>query len=360
MNGDQVFGLAAVTPTLPAGVAASVQAAGIDMNQRTSYSAQWTMTVQRELMRDVAFEIGYLANVGLKLEQNVQPNNAQPSTNTQIDPRRPFYGLTYANGMQFPYYLNVTGNVVPVGFINYLPHSAQSNYESMFVRLEKRFNGGFSLADFLHFLEGDHQRAAIPQRGHRHRRRELSAAGFVQPGSERGLASFDTRHRFVNTYRLRPAVREEPPLSPDRSGLLDPGRMADFGHPDAANRLSVHHQPHRRYRQCGRWHRRHFRPSQRRARRRLAAFRRCSARPAQYFNTRGVRRARGGNLRQSGPQQHHRPGPDRSRSDDGRGWSSLTSMSAFSSAARSLTPSIIPTGCRSAASLTPRPLSGRR
>ena len=88
-------------------------------------------------MRNVAFEIGYMASVGLKLEQNVQPNNAQPSTSTSIDPRRPFYGLTYANGMQFPYYLQVTGNAVPVGFINYLPHSAQSNYESMFVRLEK-------------------------------------------------------------------------------------------------------------------------------------------------------------------------------------------------------------------------------
>src|SRR5205807_1550941 len=82
VNGDQVFGAAVVTPTL----APSVQAAGIDLGQRTSYSGQWTMTVQRELMKDVAFEIGYQASVGLKLEQNVQPNNAQPSTNTQIDP----------------------------------------------------------------------------------------------------------------------------------------------------------------------------------------------------------------------------------------------------------------------------------
>ena len=59
---------------------AQIQAAGIDMNQRTSYAMQWNFSVQREVAPDTVVEAGYLANMGLKLEQNVQPNNALPGT----------------------------------------------------------------------------------------------------------------------------------------------------------------------------------------------------------------------------------------------------------------------------------------
>src|SRR5208282_5792411 len=34
---------------------------------------------------------------------------------------------------------------VPVGSINYYPHSAQSDYHALTARLERRFQGGFSL-----------------------------------------------------------------------------------------------------------------------------------------------------------------------------------------------------------------------
>jgi hypothetical protein len=126
-----VFGPAAVGPV-------QIQAAGIDLFQRTSYSIQWNMTVQRQVTKNTVFEIGYLANLGLKLEQNVQPNNALPGTGA-VDPRRPYAGLEFAPGTVFPSYLTVQGNTVPVGFINYLPHSAQSNYHAALVRLERRF-----------------------------------------------------------------------------------------------------------------------------------------------------------------------------------------------------------------------------
>ncbi|HYP05829.1 MAG TPA: TonB-dependent receptor, partial [Bryobacteraceae bacterium] len=124
--------------------AAQIQAAGIDMNQRTSYSMQWNFSAQREVAKDVVVEAGYLANLGLKLEQNVQPNNALPGTGA-VDPRRPYAALEFVQGTVFPSYLSVSGNSVPVGFINYLPHSAQSNYHAGLLRLEKRFNGSLSL-----------------------------------------------------------------------------------------------------------------------------------------------------------------------------------------------------------------------
>src|SRR3954447_14196807 len=70
-RGYDIFGPAVVGPT-------QIQQAGIDLNQRTSYSLQWTFTIQREIGHKMVFETGYLSTLGLKLEQNVQPNNAQP------------------------------------------------------------------------------------------------------------------------------------------------------------------------------------------------------------------------------------------------------------------------------------------
>jgi hypothetical protein len=194
VNADQVFGTGVVNTSLP-----PVQQAGIDINQRTSYSGQWTLTIQRALQKDTVLEIGYLGSVGLKLEQNVQPNNARPGSGP-VDPRRPFYGLTYAPGMQFPPYLQVVGNVVPVGFINYVPHSAQSNYESMFVRLEKRFSGGFSWLTSYTFSKAITNAPQFRNAGGASGSENSPPQDSFNLRAERGLAAYDVRHRLVNTY----------------------------------------------------------------------------------------------------------------------------------------------------------------
>src|SRR5260370_28865560 len=121
-----------------------------------------------------------------------------------VDPRRPFYGLTYAPGMQFPYYLQVVGNVVPVGFINYLPHSAQSNYESLFVRLEKRFSGGFSWLTSYAFSKAITNAPQFRNAGGVNGSENSPSQDAFNLRAERGLASFDTLQRLVNTavYQL--------------------------------------------------------------------------------------------------------------------------------------------------------------
>ena len=89
-----VFGPAVVGPV-------QIQAAGIDMFQRTSYAMQWNLSVQRQVGKNVVVEAGYLANVGLKLEQNVQPNNALPGIGA-VDPRRPYVGSRVCSGYRVP------------------------------------------------------------------------------------------------------------------------------------------------------------------------------------------------------------------------------------------------------------------
>jgi hypothetical protein len=195
-RGLDIFGPAVVGP-------AQIQQAGIDINQRTSYSVQWTFTIQRELWHKLAFEAGYMASLGLKLEQNVQPNNALPGLGA-VDPRRPYLAVQYAPGTRFPGYVNVVGTSVPVGFINYLPHSAQSNYHSLFVRLEKPFTNGLSWLVSYNFSKAITNAPQFRNAGGVNGSENSPAQDSYNLRSERGLAYYDTRHRLVNTvvYQL--------------------------------------------------------------------------------------------------------------------------------------------------------------
>jgi len=191
-NGFDIFGLAVVGPV-------QIQQAGIDLFQRTSYSIQWNLSVQRELRRDLVLEVSYLATLGLKLEQNVQPNNAQPGTGA-VDPRRPYASLTFAPGTQFPSYVTVVGNSVPVGFINYLPHSAQSNYHALLVRLEKRFTNGFSLLSSYTFSKAITNAPQFRNAGGVNRSENSPPQDSFNLRAERGLAYFHLTHRWVSSF----------------------------------------------------------------------------------------------------------------------------------------------------------------
>jgi hypothetical protein len=186
-----VFGPAVVGPV-------QIQAAGIDMFQRTSYSMQWNLSVQRTIAKDMVVEAGYLANIGLKLEQNVQPNNALPGTGA-VDPRRPYLGVEFAPGTVFPSYITVQGNSVPVGFINYLPHSAQSNYHAALLRVEKRFHSGASFLSSYTFSKAITNAPQFRNAGGADGAENSPAQDSFNLAADRGLASFHLKHRLVNS-----------------------------------------------------------------------------------------------------------------------------------------------------------------
>jgi hypothetical protein len=190
-RGFDIFGPGVVGPV-------QIQQAGIDLHERTSYSLQWTFTIQRELWHKLAFEVGYMASLGLKLEQNVQPNNSQPGLGA-VDPRRPFAALTYAPGTQFPSYVTVIGNSVPVGFINYLPHSAQSNYESLFVRIERQFANGLTWLTSYNFSKAITNAPQFRNAGGVNGSENSPAQDSFNLRAERGLAYYDARQRLVNS-----------------------------------------------------------------------------------------------------------------------------------------------------------------
>ncbi|MFN3322909.1 MAG: TonB-dependent receptor domain-containing protein [Bryobacteraceae bacterium] len=189
-----IFGPAVVGPR-------AVQQAGIDIDQRTSYSAQWSASVQREVRRDMVIEAGYLATMGIKLQQNVQVNNAQPGAGA-VDPRRPYGGMVFAQGTRFPDYVMVAGDSVPVTFINYLPNSAQSNYHAFYLRFEKRFTQGLSWLSSYTFSKAITNAPQFRNAGGANGAENSPPQDSFNLRAERGLASFDARNRWVNTFVL--------------------------------------------------------------------------------------------------------------------------------------------------------------
>ncbi|GIU78448.1 MAG: hypothetical protein KatS3mg005_1686 [Bryobacteraceae bacterium] len=175
-----------------------IQQAGIDLFQRSSYSPQWSFTVQQELRRDLVVEAGYLATMGLKLSQNTQPNNARPGPGA-VDPRRPYRALRFAPGTVFPPYVVVQGETVPVGFINYLPNAAQSNYHAFFLRVEKKLTAGLSWLSSYNWSKAITNAPQFRNAGGARGAENSPPQDSHNVREERGLASFDVRHRWVNS-----------------------------------------------------------------------------------------------------------------------------------------------------------------
>jgi hypothetical protein len=119
----------------------SISAASIDVHQKTPYSPQWSLNIQREVAKQTVIEIGYLGSGGVHLEQNVQPNNGLPGTAV----KRPYFGLTLSPDVQAALNFPATSATVPVGQVNYFPHAAHSTYHALDVRFEKRYQDGLSL-----------------------------------------------------------------------------------------------------------------------------------------------------------------------------------------------------------------------
>jgi hypothetical protein len=119
----------------------AISAAAIDPHQGTPYSPQWSLNVQREIAKNTVIEVGYLGSGGVHLEQNVQPNNSMPGTTV----KRAYFGVTLSPEIQAALKFPMSSAVVPVSQVNFFPHSAQSNYHALALRLEKRYQDGLSL-----------------------------------------------------------------------------------------------------------------------------------------------------------------------------------------------------------------------
>jgi hypothetical protein len=146
----------------------------VDPHFKDPYLQQWNFAVQRELASGVTVTVGYTANHGSDL-RNSQSINQPPAGPGDIQSRRPF-----------PDFSSITS----------YENIGESNYESGYVKAEKRFSGGFGFLVSYTFAK------------------LLDTGGIVDPGdlsdtlgrnpldpsAEYGRDFFDARHRLVGSW----------------------------------------------------------------------------------------------------------------------------------------------------------------
>jgi hypothetical protein len=141
-------------------------APSIDPHFKDAYVQQWNLGVEREFAHNTVFELGYIGSKGTHLTRTVDINQAflGPST-VAVQARRPL-----------PQY----------GSVTVLQGSANSIYNGMLARAERRFSGGLTFLSsytFAHAIDdNDEGNSAQDARNLR---------------ANRGNSNFDIRHRAV-------------------------------------------------------------------------------------------------------------------------------------------------------------------
>ena len=144
-------------------------------DRRTPYSMQFLFNVQRELRGDLLLEAGYLGSISHRLETLRSDNEALAAPRTS--------GLSVAQRSPFPNF----------GIIQLVDNGANANYNSLSLKLTKRFSGGLTYLVGYTFSKSIDTGSAIRNQGND----TLFPQNSYCRDCERGLSAFDTRHRFV-------------------------------------------------------------------------------------------------------------------------------------------------------------------
>jgi len=145
-----------------------------DPRRRTPYAIQYLLNVQRELMRDLALEVGYLGSVSRKLQQFHNFNAPDPSPTGSVASRAPW--------PEFGRVFQVSG-------------FGKANYNSFSAKLTRRFSGGLTYLASYTWAKAMDTGCGI--------RVPPGDTLFVQDGwcqqCDRAVSGFNAAHRFVTS-----------------------------------------------------------------------------------------------------------------------------------------------------------------
>lgn len=180
----------------------------IDRDQEIPYSQTWNLDIQQRLPKDWLLELTYSGSRGINLMGILEWNQLAPehlALGSQLNSKvpNPFFGeitegplaaetITLGQSLRpYPQFLRVSSRDASYG---------ASTYHAMFLKLERRFSGGFSLVTSYTWskLIDDiiPSRTGFPGE-------DFSFGGlqnFHNRRNERSLASFDTPHIFALGY----------------------------------------------------------------------------------------------------------------------------------------------------------------
>ncbi len=153
----------------------SISGSGLDYQYRSEYAESWSLSLQQSLSSNWAAQATYFGSRVIGADNGTFRNIPEPGPGTNIDARRPNPNLS--------------------GF-RMIRWDGWSKYHSLSLKLEKRYSKGFTFdtnytwsksIDDASDPGGTAHESNIPQNV-----RDL--------GAEKGLSSFDHRHRLVFTY----------------------------------------------------------------------------------------------------------------------------------------------------------------
>ncbi|HEY3443367.1 MAG TPA: TonB-dependent receptor [Paludibaculum sp.] len=146
-----------------------------DPNNRSPYSQQWNMFVQRQLMNDVTLDVGYVGSANRNQVGYVGWNNAltPAPAGTPVDPRRRFASSGF------------TGNLD--GGSNVFA----SEYNALEVKVTKRFSKGISILGNYTWAKVMDDQSSLP---------EAKYQDMFNRRADWSPASYDLRHAFKVGY----------------------------------------------------------------------------------------------------------------------------------------------------------------
>ncbi|MCX6594649.1 MAG: TonB-dependent receptor [Acidobacteria bacterium] len=142
--------------------------------RRTPYVMQYLLNVQREFSQNLVLEVGYLGSVSRKLESLRAVNEAIPGATGSVISRSPY-----------PFF----------GRIQLVDNGGRGNYNSLGAKLTKRYANGLSaLVSYTYAKSIDETSGIRVNDGD-----TLFPQNSYCMRCERGLSTFDTRHRAVTS-----------------------------------------------------------------------------------------------------------------------------------------------------------------
>ena len=147
----------------------------INRDFRTATVSQWSFGVQRQITANLALDVSYFGSKGTHLPINYNINQPAPGPGTaaQVNARRPYPAW---------------------GNIGWIESVANSDYDSLQAKLEKRYSHGISFLTSYTFGRSIDDSPGIST--------SSAASSSTTQNSQnlrgsRGLSDFDVRHRFV-------------------------------------------------------------------------------------------------------------------------------------------------------------------
>lgn len=148
----------------------------VDPDFRTPYAQSWNVSLEDEVFKNVILSLGYVGTKGTKLDLLLAPNQFLSSGAPGQG------GLALRNTLAF----------------TYETFGASSIYNALQVGLRRQFHNGYSVSGNYTYSKSIDNAAAVGGAG------RTVAQNYLDLQAERGLSSFDMRHRLIihHTYEF--------------------------------------------------------------------------------------------------------------------------------------------------------------